>query len=166
MILPPDVPPPTKHQILVSSIRLDLESMATKHQPVQKQLSEEDANAFVASALKPKQAALDKPFLPFKRALVGFHEQRCAVTTERSLSGYWSIYISCVYAPTLKDGHLSAKIEAGHIGRLPVHPKLAQYMEVLFGDVWSVLDRDMKLVSKLGAIDFHEKTVTLTAPAP
>lgn len=166
MFLPPDVPPPNKNQVLVSSLRGDLETMATKGLPAQKQLSEEDANAFIASALKPKQTALDKPFLPFKRALMTFREGRGAITVERSLSGYWSVYTSCSVAPVLKNGKLLGKIESGHIGRLPVHPKLAQFMGVLFGDVVAVLERDVKAVSKLGAVEVHDKSVTLGAPTP
>jgi hypothetical protein len=164
MVLPPDVPPPAKKEILVSSLRFDLESMVSKRQPPQKQISEEEANAFIAAALKSKQAALDEPLLPFKRAFVALHEQRFAITAERSLMDYWSVYTSCGLIPELKDGRLSVKIESGHIGRLPIHPKLARFMAALFGDIATALDRDSKLLSKMGAIDLHEKTLTLTAP--
>src|SRR3954471_1554991 len=166
MVLPPDVPAPSKSQVLVSSLRFDLESMATKRVPARREVTEQDANVFVASALKSKQAALDLPLLSFKRALVTFHEQRCAIITERAVSDYWPVYATCIYAPELKDGHISAKIEGGRIGRLPIHPKLARFMGVLFGDVWSALDRDAKLVAKLGAIGLKEKSVTLMAVAP
>ena len=166
MILPPDVPAPAKNQILVSTLRFDLEDMATKRKPLRKEISEEEANAFVASALRSKQSSLDKPFLPFKRVLVALRPHRLDVTAERSLDGYWSVYTTCLYSPELKDGRLSAKIEGGHIGRLPIHPKLARFMGVLFSDVWSALDRDAKLIMKLGAIELNEKSATLTASAP
>ncbi|HEY4284687.1 MAG TPA: hypothetical protein VGM62_16620 [Chthoniobacterales bacterium] len=166
IFLSPDLPPPSKNQMLVSSLRFDLENMVTKRQPVRKEISQEEANAFVASALKSKQAALDKPFLPYKRTLVAIHPHRLAVTVERSLNGFWPIYTTCLYSPELKDGHLSAKVEGGWIGRLPIHPKLARYMGGLFSDVWSVLRPDAKLVSKLAAIDLQEKSVTLMAVAP
>jgi hypothetical protein len=39
-------------------------------------------------------------------------------------------------------------------------------MGALFGDIATALDRDSKLLAKMGAIDVHEKTVTLTAPTP
>lgn len=166
MFLPPDVPPPSKNQLLISSLRIDLEGMTTKGQPAQKQVSEEEANGFIASALKTKQTALDKPLLTFKRAVVSIREGRGAITTERQVSGYWPVYTSCSFAPVLKDGKLLGKIQGGHIGRLPIHPKLAQHMGVLFGDVIAVLDRDFKLISKLGAIELHDKSVTLRAPTP
>jgi len=166
IVLPPDVPAPSKNQVLVSSLRFDLESMATKRVPTHKEVSEQEANVFVASALKSKQSALDLPLLSFKRALVTFHEKRCVLTTERSLQDYWPLYTTCIYAPELKDGRITAKVEGGRIGRLPIHPKLAQYMNVMFGDVFAALDRDAKLVSKIGGWELHEKSVTLIAPTP
>jgi hypothetical protein len=162
--LPPDVPAPSKKPILTSSIRIDLESMLAKHQPPLKEITDEQANAFLASALHSKQANLEKPLLNFKRAVVLFHEQRCAVSVQRALLGYWSLYTTCVYSPTVSNGKLTAKIEGGYIGRLPVHPKIAQHMGVLLGDVASALGQDMKLVAKTGGIELHEKTVTLKAP--
>ena len=166
MVLPPDVPAPVKTPVLVSSFRLDLENMVSKRQPVQKQFTEEQVNAFLASALKSKQTSLDKPLLNFKRAILGFSNQRCTVTVERSLLGTYSIYTTSVYSAQLKDGHLSGEIQAGRIGRLPIHPKLAQYMGALVGDVGSALDRDLKLVAKLGAIEFGDKNVTVIALTP
>src|SRR3954469_5565387 len=115
MVLPPDVPAPSKSQVLVSSLRFDLESMATKRVPARKEVTEQDANVFVASALKSKQAALDLPLLSFKRALVTFHEKRCVLTTERSLQDYWPLYTTCIYAPELTDGRITAKVEGGRI---------------------------------------------------
>lgn len=166
IVLPPDVPPPVKNQVLVSALRFDLEGMASKHQPLQKQISEDEANAFMTAALRSKQPSLDKPLLPFKRACLAFHEKQCSLTAERSLLGFWSVYITCVYSPELSSGRLSGKIVAGRIGRLPVHPNLAQFMGTLFSDVLSALDRDTKLVSSLGSIDFHEKVVSLSAVTP
>jgi hypothetical protein len=163
MFLAPEVPPPNKKQMMISSLRFDLEAMATKGQPPAKQVSEEEANSFLTSALRPKQTALDKPLLPFKRAVVAFHENSCVITTQRSLSDYWPVYASCSFTPELKSGKLLGKINGGWIGRLPIHPKLAPYMGVMFGDVAVALDRDLKLIRKLGAIELHEKTVTLTA---
>lgn len=165
MLIPPDVPPSSKELLLISSLRDELESMTKKGQPAQRQFSEDDANKLMASALKTKQGALDKPLLPYKRTVVAFKEGQCTITTERSLSGYWSVYTSCILAPEVKDGKLLGKIAGGRIGRLPIHPKLAQHMGVLFADVSAALDRDYKLISKLGALEFHDKSITLKAPA-
>jgi hypothetical protein len=165
MALPPDVPAPVKTPMLASQIRFDLENMSAKHQPPQVQYTEDQANAFLGTTLRTKQASLNKPLLEFKRALVGFGENSCTVRTERSFFGY-SLYTSCTYSVNLSDGDLVASNKGGSIGRLQIHPKIAKFMGVLFADVWSALDHDIKLVTRLGAAEFHDKNVLLTAPAP
>jgi hypothetical protein len=166
MALPPEVPPPVKSEVLVSSLRFELESMVKKGQPPQKVLTEADANAFVAATVKTKHSSLDQPGLEFKRALLTFSEKRSSITVERSVMGYWSLFTTCSYAPELKNGRLLGKVQGGRIGRLPIHPQVAQFMGILFGDVSKALDRELKLVSSMGAIELHEKTLTLVSPTP
>ena len=52
------------------------------------------------------------------------------------------------------------------VGRLPIHPKIAQHMGPLFADITAALDHDLKLVARMGAMELHEKTLTLAAPTP
>ena len=143
-------------------MRFDLEAMSMKRQPPQLQYTEEQANAYLTYTLRTKRTALDKPLLDFKRAVVSFGENRCRVTAERAVFGY-SLYTTCMYSPTLAQGHLVAPITAGSIGRLSIHPKVAQFMNIVFADVWSALDRELKMLSKIGAIEFHDKNVVLKA---
>jgi hypothetical protein len=161
MLLPPDVPAAAKSDILASQIRLDLENATSRHQTTQLQYSEDQVNVFLIYALKTKQKALDEPLLDFKRALVGFREGACAITVERSLFGY-SLYTTATYAPTLTAGKIVVASRGGSIGRLPIHPQIAQFMDILFADLWSALDREVKLVAKMGSIEFHDKSVVLT----
>lgn len=166
ILSPPDVPPPSKSAMLGSQIRFDLEGMTSnRHQPAAMQYNEDQINSFLAYSLKSKQAALDKPLLDFKRMVVRFTEARCMVTAERSFFGY-SLYSSCTFAPQLKDGKIEAPLKSGSIGRLPIHPQIGQYLTYLFSDIWGALDRDVKLVRKLGAVEFHDKEVVLLAAAP
>lgn len=161
---PPDVSPPAKTALLASLIRNDLEgATGTRHSPARLQYPEEEVNAFLMYALKTKQKALDEPLLEFKRAVVAFHEGSCAITMERSLFGY-SLYTTAIYAPKISGGKLVVANRGGYLGRLPVHPELAQYMGVLFADLWSALDREAKMVAKMGTIELHDKSVELTAP--
>ena len=162
MILPPDVPAPVKTELVASQIRFDLENAATRHHPAQLQFTQEQVNAFLSYGLKTKQSSLNHPLLGFKRAFVVFDEGRCAVTAERSLFGY-SLYTTCCYEPVLTAGKIEASSKGGSIGRLQIDPRISQFMGVLFFDVWSALDREIKLVRKLDGIEFHDKTVLLTA---
>jgi hypothetical protein len=66
----------------------------------------------------------------------------------------------------LSEGKIEASSKGGSIGRLPIHPQVAQFMGVLFADIWSALGGEIKLVRKLGAIEFHDKSVVLAAQQP
>ena len=163
MILPPDVPSPPKTELAASQIRFDLENAALRHQPPQLQYSEERANSFLGYALRAKQSALNKPLLTFKRVIVQFREGTCAVTAERSVFGY-SLYTTSLYKPALVGGKIEAPSMGGSIGRLAIHPRVSQFLDILFADVRSALDREIKLLRKMGAIEIHDKIVLLSAP--
>ena len=165
MALPPEVPAATKTLMLASQLRLDMERATTQHQPTQLDFSEEQVNAYLASALRTKQTLLDKPFLDFKRAVASFGEDACTITVERSLSGYYSLYSSTAYSVAVVDGKIVTKQRVGYIGRLPIHPQVMQYVDVIFADVWSALERDAKLVSKFSGIQFHDKHALLMVAA-
>lgn len=165
MISPPDVPPPVKSSLLLSPIALELENAVTYHRPAQLQYSEDQVNAHLAYALKNKRAALDKPLLEFKRAIVRLEEGRLKLTTERSLFGV-SLYSSVSYLVTLREGHTTATPNAGSIGRVPIHPQLMRLVDGIFADVWAALDRERKLVARMASIEVHSKRVVLNTPAP
>ncbi|HAF03892.1 MAG TPA: hypothetical protein DIT76_04510 [Spartobacteria bacterium] len=164
MVLPPDVPPPVKAILLPSQISLELENAITYHRPAQLQFTEEQVNAYFASALKSKQSSLNKPLLDFKRAIIGFGEGKVAITAERSLFGL-SLYSGSLYAINLKEGKIAASNKGGSIGRLPIRPEIMQFMDFIFADLWSAVERERKLVAKMGAIEFHQNNVLLNAPS-
>lgn len=163
MILPPDLPVPPKGLTGMSQIGLDLENAITYHRPEQLQYTEDQVNNHLRYAVKNKQTALDKPYLEFRRAVVEFGEGVCTITAERSVSGY-SIYTSASYAVRVGEGKPVVSSRGGKIGRLQIHPAIMQFGDIIFSDLWSALDREHKLVSKMGAIEFHSKAVVLTAP--
>lgn len=164
MVSPPDVPQPTKTLVLASQVRLDMEGAIQHHQPPQLDFSEEQVNAYLASALKTKQAELNKPFIYFKRAVAVFHEDLCLLTVERSIYGF-SLYSSSGYSVRVTDGKLVATPRAGYIGRMPLHPQLMEAGNIIFADVYSALNRDAKLVAKFAAVDFHDKHAVLRVAA-
>jgi hypothetical protein len=164
MLRMPDVPPRAKMGDFPPQIGLDLENAAMKHGAAPLQYTEAQVNAYLGSALKSKQAALSK-LLQFERAIVKFDENVCRVTAERSLFGF-SIFATTSSSVSLENGTLSASNKGGSIGRLPVHPLLMKYTEpLLFGDLWTALDRERKSVAKMNAIEFRPQAVVLT-PKP
>jgi hypothetical protein len=159
MLLPPEVPERVMN-IELQQISLDLENATTSHNAAPLQYTQEQVNAYLVNVARNKKAALNK-YLEFERALVNFDEGVCRITAERSLFGV-SVFPAISYNVTLKDGTLTASTNGGKIGRMPIHPMIMKYGDILFVDLWTALDREKKLVAKMGTIEFHSKTVILT----
>lgn len=159
MLLPPEAPERGK-TVELQQINLDLENATISHGAAPLQYTEVQANAYLVNVLKSKQAALSK-LLQFERALVNFDEGVCRITTERSLVGF-SVFHAISYNVTLQNGALTASNNGGSIGRMPIHPMIMKFGDILFTDLWTALDREKKLVAKMGAIEFHPKAVILT----
>ena len=164
MVSAPEVPPARKGVGIPVEINFDLEKATSSRAPMQLQYTQDQVNAYLEYTLKNKRS-LDKPYLKFNRAIVGFAEGLCTVTVERSFFGY-SLYTRTSCQVALANGKIGASSKAGAIGRLPIHPRLMQYIDVIFADVWAALDRERKLMAKMGSIEFHDANVTLTSAAP
>ncbi len=163
---PPDVPPLVKPAPgeMPPQISLDLENATRSANAAPLQYSEDQVNAYLANTLKSKQTTLSK-YLKFERLVLGFDEGAVRVTTQRSQYGY-SVYTTGVYSVELKDGKLIFKDLGGQIGRLRLHPQLMHYADLIFSDVASALERDRKLLAKLGAIEFHPKQIVFVPKPP
>lgn len=164
MLRPPLGLPERPKSLELQQISLDLEKATSSHGAAPLQYSTDQVNSYLANVTKTKQAALNK-FLQFERALITFDEGVCGITMERSLLGF-SVFHSISYNVALKNGTLTAASNGGSIGRMPIHPMIMKYGDILFTDLWAVLDREKKLVAKMGTIEFHPKLVILTPKQP
>jgi hypothetical protein len=161
MAVPPDVPEPTK--TTPQQIDLELENLVSRARPPQAEYSQDQINAYLGYRLSSKKKVLSKPLLEFVRAAATLRENECTVSIERSLFGY-SLFSRASYRVQPVGGKISATTTAGWIGKLPIHPAIMKYADVLFADLWSALDREKKLVAKAGTVSFHDGSVTITAP--
>ena len=159
MALPPELPAPTK--IVSPQIDLDLENAHLRPSPLE--YSQDQINAYLTYRLISKKTALTHPFLTFVRATASFREGACTITMERSLFGY-SIFSRTSHRVETNAGKIAATNVGGWIGRLPIHPVVMQFGDIIFADLWSALDRERKLIGKMGAVNFHESSVTISAP--
>ena len=159
MVLPPDVPEKPKTAEL-SQISMEIEHALEIHSTTPIQYTETQVNGYLASSLRSKKAALSK-VLQFERAIVKFDEKTVRLTVERSLFGF-SLYTSTSYRVTLQNGTLTASNQGGKIGRLAIPSSVMTYGGIIFQDLFTALDRDKKLVSKMGSIEFHPQHVILT----
>jgi hypothetical protein len=160
MFRPPIGLPERLKSLELQQISLDLEKATTNPNAAPLQYTTEQVNAYLANVTRTKQAALSK-FLQFERALVNFDEGACSITAERSLLGF-SVFHAISYNVALQNGTLTTANNGGSIGRMPIHPMIMKYGDILFTDLWAVLDREKKLVAKMGTIEFHPKMVVLT----
>jgi len=159
MALPPELPAPTK--IVSPQIDLDLENAHLRPSPLE--YSQDQINAYLTYRLISKKKALTYPFLTFVRATASFREGACTIGVERSLFGY-SIFSRTSHRVDTSAGKIAATNVGGWIGRLPIHPAIMQFGDIIFADLWSVLERERKLIGKMGAVNFHDSSVTITAP--
>jgi hypothetical protein len=159
MLLPPDVPARPKSGEFPPQINLDLENAALSHGSAPLRYTEAQVNAYLGSALKSKQAALSK-LLQFERAFVNFDENVCRITAERSLFGF-SFYTATSSTVVLDNGTLKTSNNGGQIGRMPIHPQVMKYADLIFADLWAALQREKKSISKMAAIELHPQAVVL-----
>jgi hypothetical protein len=160
MLRPPIDLPERVKDIELQQINLDLENAIASHSTTPLQYTEAQVNNYLVNVAKNKHTALSK-LLEFERALVNFHEGVCGITAERSLLGF-SVFHAISYNVTLQNGTLTASCNGGSIGRMPIHPMIMKYGDILFTDLWKALDSEKKSVSKMGTIEFHPKAVVLT----
>jgi len=164
ILIPPDVPPPVKTETLPPQINMSLETLTESKQPQTMQFSEEDVNAYLGNVMKHKKEKLEHPLLGFERAILGFSEGNCRLTLERSIFGY-SIFTSGDYDVQIKDGKITATPKGAAIGHVPIHPSVLPYTTFLFSDAVAVMDREHKLLNKVGSIQLHDKMVEVSSAA-
>ena len=164
MLRLPDLPEAPKAPMLPAQISMDLESAAADPRGIPLHYSDEQVNAYLAYTLKSKQTLLSK-YLNFERAVVGFREGYAWVTAQRSLFGH-SVSTTALFSMQVRDGAVHVTARGGSIGRLPVHPLLMQHADFLFADLRGVLERERKSISKLGGVEFREKTVSFLPKQP
>lgn len=159
MFLPPEFPAPVK---TTAPVQLDLELESASYKPVVLTFSQQDVNAYLTSRLSTKKKALNKPLLNFERAAIVFKEGHCIFGWERSVFGY-PVYALSSYHVDLNKGKITAVNDAGWIGRLPIHPALMKYADVIFADLWKALDRERRLVSKMSSVVVHDGSATISS---
>jgi hypothetical protein len=162
MILPPDLPPPPKSFSFAPMINMDMVSAISSHRPTPLVYNEEQVNSYIASNLRRKDSPAKEGFFPLQRVLVKFQEGTCGINIERQLFGL-SIYSGGSYRVRIDNGKIISATTAGYIGRMPIHPALMKYADILLQKAWALLARERNSVAKLAGIEFHPQTVTLTA---
>jgi hypothetical protein len=161
MILPPEFPEAVKATTLVQ-LDLALEQASARAQ--QLNFSQQDVNAYLGYRLATKKNALNKPLLDFGRAAVVLKEDSFVIGWERLFFGY-PLYSQTSFRVELNGGKMAAVRTGGWIGRMPIHPALMKYLDVIYADLWSSLARERKLLLKMSSVTVHDGSVTIAPPA-
>jgi len=161
MVLPPEFPEPVK---TVAMVQIDLQLESAVQRSTELNYSQQDINAYLAYRLTSKKKVLNKPFLDFGRAAVVFKEGYCVMGWERLFFGY-PLYSQTAFRVDSKGAKMTVVKTGGWIGRMPIHPALMKYADIIYGDVWSALDHERKLLSKMGSVTFQDGSVTITPPS-
>ena len=163
MILPPDVPPRLKVSLRPVQISLDMEVAAVRHGPPALHYTEQEVNAYLDYVFRSKRTSFGTT-APLERVFMRFEEGLCRVNVERSVLHY-SLYGGSYYHVRIDGGKLVVSNQGGNLGRLPIHPLIMKYGDIIFYKTWAALERDHKNVSKMERIEFHPQSVTLFTKA-
>lgn len=160
MLLPPELPPAPKSYSFAPLINMDMVSAISSRQPATLAYNEEQVNSYLAATLRRKDSPSAQGFLPLKRVFVQFQEGQGTVHIERRFMKL-SILAGNTYRVTIANGKIAGEGVAGYIGRMPIHPSLVKYTDLLFGKAWASLARERNSVSRLAGVEFHPQAVTL-----
>ena len=160
MLLPPELPPAPKNYSFAPLIGMDMMSAVSSRHPASLVYNEEQANSYIAATIRRKDNPAQQGYFPLRRVFVQFQEGQCWVHVERRLSRL-SIFSGSAYRVMINNGKVTTTNMGGYIGRMPIHPALMKYGDILLGKAWDSLDRERKSVARLNGIEFHPQSATL-----
>jgi len=160
LVLAPDGVPADKHEMQTRFPNMELEELVDASQPHTTSFSEAEINAFLASG-KIKANSLI-PGVAYHRSFVNLTPGSCRITIEKTVFGY-SLYFGTLHRVEAASGVLSTTNIGGNIGRLPIHPLLMRYLDmVLYTDLATSLKREYTELKKLQALHIEKGKVILT----
>lgn len=159
---PDEVPPPPPKGEMVEkpmiSLRLNQAMMEPTIQEVR--IGEAMANDYLRATLKPQKASFYDEF-KFLRLLVRFKEGACQFTSVQSAWDF-PFYFRASYRLQIVDNKVVAICDSGSLGRLPVHPLIMRYADLVLQPLcWDRLSSECKLIDQLQAIRVLEKEIDL-----
>ncbi len=168
MFRPPDgVPPMPKKGELAEppQICLAIEDAMGLRTPQRLALDVNAINTYIQNAIRSKETGMLSDYVKFDRAFVTLEEGVFRMTAQQSAVDY-PFYASINYSLSIQGNKVAAKTLGGHIGRLPLHPAIMSYADVVFQKLWDALRRERGLIDRMGSIEVHkDQFVMVTKPA-
>jgi hypothetical protein len=166
MMRTPEGMPPVNSELLdAPPVGLVLEDAVQSPQAQSVVVTDENVNAYLKATIRSKSVGMLGGNIKFVRLLVNFDPGVCRMNLHQTLFDY-PIYAGADYALAINGNRLVAKNVGGRVGRLPVHPLIAQYAGVVFENVWKALKREHQLMNSLQSITIHDGRIQMiTRPA-
>lgn len=116
------------------------------------------ANGYLQRTYRPRDSGV--PLLRFERTFVVFEEGTVEVTAEMSIFGL-PLQASARNRVVLRDGRIDNKVVGGRIGRWSVPGPVMSLAAPAFGPLWTLVDKERKVVAQLQSITFRDGVVEL-----
>ena len=161
---PPDGIPPMPAKGALNDappIAMKLEEAVSLRAAQQIVISEPLINGYLLNTVKSHGGGTFEDYVKFDRAFVNLTEGNCHITSQQSAFGY-PFYAGSAYRLAIENNHLAATSLGGNLGRLPVHPLIMQYADLLFQRLWDALKRERKLLDGMQSIRVERGQITLT----
>jgi hypothetical protein len=154
---PDDVPPVLKKDELADAPPLAsiLEEQMQVRSPQSLSMDEATINKYLAATVKAQSSDGTSDYFKFDRVFVNLSEGVCRITIQHSLFGH-PIYLGSDYQLAIANNQLQATPVGGSLGRLPVHPQLMQYSDILFEKLWEALKREHRLMDSMQTVEVHK----------
>ena len=163
LLLPANLPPITKSDVLAPLINMELVSSVSSRQTAPLVYTEEQVNSYVSSVFRRQAKTAGHGFFSVRRVVVHFEEGLCSVAVERELVAGLTLGSGTTYRVRTDNGKISAQPARGFIGQMPIHPFLLKYGNPLLFSVWQSLAHERSSVARCAAVQFHPGTVTFVA---
>lgn len=159
---PDGVPPLQKKGELSdnTALAMDLQENLDARVPRQVSVPESRINNYLGAKIKAQPNPTLGDTLRFERAFVHLEENVCSIIMVHSLFNY-PLYMGSGYHLSVSKDGLVAAVAGGSIGRLPVHPALMRYSDLLFGKLWEALTREQKIMNGMRSIEVHKSRIDL-----
>jgi hypothetical protein len=171
---PGDVPKPADKDTLLDSqeLLIKINNAQTQKNSLTFALTEEQMNKYLQATIKEQATGLIGDEVKFKRVYVHCVQDDpkqpgvCWIWSEQSLFDY-SLFASAGYQLSIANNQVNAKCVGGYLGRLPVHPLLMQYGDVMFSKIYETLAHEHKTMNQMQSIEVQKgRIVFVTKPGP
>ncbi len=165
MALPPNTPEPSpqNEDFIGSTLGTSLENLVLTQAVSTLTVTEEMLNHYLGARVRSRPQEIFTIEFDTPLVLAKLDEDEITVFSKRTVNGL-PYYLSASYTIQSEQDAVSAKLQSGGFGRLKIPGLLMQLLEgYFFGNLWSALDQEIKMLGRLQKADLTEGQAILQA---